>query len=232
MNDLHCATPAELRPRTEPVQARAQRNRRKVLDAAHALLKAHGVHQLTTVAIAEASGVSVGALYRFFPNKEAIICQLYDEKLVAIRKLGVENRPSGPAAMSWRDFFRGYFGALKAAERQVDFDFSLADAMFMSPQLWAIDQRHGIMVADQVAADMKVWGSTWSDEALFDLAINLYALDSSTWMYWRYAQRYPTLAIDRAIDASIGMMRPAMDGDPEPAELGVSRELLLAGLAG
>lgn len=230
MSDLPADTPAELRPRALPVQPRSQRNRRKVLDAAHALLKAHGVHQLTTVAIAEASGVSVGALYRFFPNKEAIVCHLYEEKLIEIRKLAIDTRPDA-ATTPWRAFFEGYFRALKAAERVVDFDFSLADAIFMLPQLWAIDLRHGMILADQLAADMRALGSPWSDEALFDLAINLYAIDSSVWMYWRYAQRYPALAIDRAIEASLGMLRPAMEGEAEPAALGVTREQLLASLA-
>jgi AcrR family transcriptional regulator len=229
MAKLSPDTPTELRPRLEPIQARAQRSRRKILDAAHALLKAHGVHQLTTVAIAEASGVSVGALYRFFPNKESIICQLYEEKLVEIRRMGVANRPD--ATLPWRPFFEGYFKALKAGEREVDFDFSLADAIFMLPQLWAIDLRHGMILADQLAADMKQMGSPWSPPALFDLAINLYALDSSVWMYWRYSQRYPVLAIDRAIEASLGMMRPAMEGEAEPRALGISRERLLATLA-
>ena len=222
---------ADLRPRVEPVQARAQRSRRRILDAAHALLKAHGVHQLTTVAIAEASGVSVGALYRFFPNKESIICQLYEEKLDQVRALGAASRPDHWRTMPWRDFYRGYLRSLKAAERQVDFDFSLADAIFKLPQLWPIDMRHGVLLADQIVEDLRGFGSTWSDAALFDLAVNLYAMDASTWMYWRYAHSHPTLAIDRIIEASLGMIAPALEGEAEPTELAISRERLMADLA-
>ncbi|HEY2661093.1 MAG TPA: TetR/AcrR family transcriptional regulator [Caulobacteraceae bacterium] len=227
MAELSLAKSAQLRPRVEPIQARAQRSRQKILDAAHALLKARGVHQLTTVAIAEASGVSVGALYRFFPNKESIVCQLYEEKLVRIRALGVANRRGDPSTTTWRAFFGGYFAALKAAERQVDFDFSLADAIFMMPQLWEIDTRHGVLLADQFAADLRLFGSTWSDEALFDLAVNLYALDASTWACWRYSNRYPALAIERLTDVSLGMMRPALEGEPEPRNLTITREGML-----
>lgn len=223
-------TPHDLRPRVRPVQARAQLSRRKVLDAAHALLKAEGAHRLTTPAIAAASGVSIGALYRFFPNKESIICQLYEEKLEAFRAAALDAGAAPVGDLPWRAYFTQTYRAMKAAERAVDFDFSLADALFLLPQLGPIDTRHGVMMADRLAADMKRLGSTWSDAALFDLALNIYALDSSTWAMWRYSGRYPALAIERGIEASLALMRPAMEGEPEPAEIAVSRERVLAGL--
>lgn len=216
MTDPNRQRRADLRPRAEPVQARAQITRQKVLDAAHALLKTHGARQLTTIAIAEASGVSIGAIYRFFPNKESIICRLYEEKLERIRGLGLERRPGGVGRTPWREFFRGYLAALKAAEREVDFDFSLADAIFALPELWDIEKRHGALFADQLAGDIRAYGSAWSDEALFDLAVNVYALEASTWVYWRYAGAFPALAIDRLIEASLALMRPALEGEPDP----------------
>ncbi|MDR3511901.1 MAG: TetR/AcrR family transcriptional regulator [Caulobacteraceae bacterium] len=216
---------AELRPRAEPVQARAQVSRQKVLDAAHALLKTHGARQLTTLAIAEASGVSIGAIYRFFPNKESIICRLYEEKLERIRALGLANRPGAPGLTPWRDYFSGYFLALKAAEREVDFDFSLADAIFALPELWEIEQRHTLLFADQLVVDMKACGARWSDAALFDLAVNLYGMEASTWAYWRYAKVYPTLAIERLVQATLAVMAPAMEGEPDPG-WSISRETL------
>jgi AcrR family transcriptional regulator len=220
--------PEALRPRSQPVQARALESRRRILEAAHALLKTKGVHQLTTVAIAEASGVSIGGLYRFFPNKEAIVCHLYEEKLVEIRQMIRDNRVGDPNNTGWRAFFTGLFTAAKAAERAVDFDHSLADAIFMLPDLQEIDTRHGVLMADQLAEEMRRFGSTWSDEALFDLAVNLYALDASTWACWRYSNRYPALAIERLTEASLGMMRPAMEGEPEPSNLMISRDSMLA----
>jgi AcrR family transcriptional regulator len=224
-DDSH-VKPMALMPRAAPTQARARLTRQKILDATHRLLKERGVHGLTTVAIAEAGGMSVGALYRFFPNKEAIVCCLYEEKLARIRQLGLANRVGAPGATAWRDFFRDYLLVLKAVEREVDFDFSLADAIFMLPQLNQIDRAHGLLIADQIVGDMRLFGSPWSDAALFDLAVNLYALEASTWAYWRHANQYPTLAIARLIEASLCVMRPAMEGDPEPPahELAVTRQ--------
>ena len=60
--------------RRTPVQGRSQETVQKVL-AATADLLAGGqpVDHLTTAAIAASAGVSVGALYRFFPDKQAIV---------------------------------------------------------------------------------------------------------------------------------------------------------------
>jgi AcrR family transcriptional regulator len=205
------------------LQARARRSREAILETAHALLRARGAEALTTVAIAEASGLSVGALYRFFPNKEAIVCELYETKLAQVRALGLVNRRGEPGITPWRDFFLGYFEALKAAEREVGFDVALADAIFLLPQLDIIDERHARIFADSLAADMKRFGSPWCDAALFDLAMNLYALDGSTWACWHYSGRYPSLAIARLYEAMLTLMRPAMEGDPEPGEPAIRR---------
>ena len=60
--------------RRSPVQERSQGTVQRVLTAASSLL-AGGVpvEQLTTAQIAGAAGLSVGALYRFFPDKQAIV---------------------------------------------------------------------------------------------------------------------------------------------------------------
>ena len=60
--------------RRSPVQERSQGTVQRVLSAASSLL-AGGVpvEALTTAQIASAAGLSVGALYRFFPDKQAIV---------------------------------------------------------------------------------------------------------------------------------------------------------------
>ena len=227
MNEKRRQRPVSLAPRARPTQTRSELSRRRILEAAHQILKQGGARELTTVAVARASGVSVGALYRFFPNKESIVCALYDEKLQEIRRLGEQSTQPASGAGNWQDHFRHLIGAFKESERAVDFDSSLSDALFTLPQLWAIDLRHGIMVADLLVAQMRRWGSTWSDAALVDLAMNLYALDAANWMYWRYADKFPTLAIARSIEASVFLLEPAMEGHAEPVSVGVERHELL-----
>src|SRR3979490_2979293 len=57
--------------RRHPSQARGQRTLGTVLDAAVALLARGGVERATTRRIALAAGVSIGAVYEYFPNKES-----------------------------------------------------------------------------------------------------------------------------------------------------------------
>ena len=61
-------------PRRIPVQGRSQETVQKVLAATAALLgRGLPVALLTTAQIAAEAHVSVGALYRFFPDKQAIV---------------------------------------------------------------------------------------------------------------------------------------------------------------
>ena len=65
-----------LRPRSEPVQSRAKKQREKILSATSELLKTVGLDDLTTILVAKRVGVSVGTLYHYFPNKHAILFAL------------------------------------------------------------------------------------------------------------------------------------------------------------
>ena len=62
--------------RNVPVQARASFTIDAIIDAATEILKTQGVDAVTTRRIAARAGVSVGALYQYFPNKEAILMQI------------------------------------------------------------------------------------------------------------------------------------------------------------
>lgn len=48
------------------------------MDAANQLFYAKGVDAATNTEIAEAAQVSIGSLYRFFPNKEALVAEYVD----------------------------------------------------------------------------------------------------------------------------------------------------------
>lgn len=67
---------AHLRPRKEPRQARSVETRARILDAAKAVFAEHGYAAGTTNRIAEAVSMSIGSLYQYFPNKDAILVEL------------------------------------------------------------------------------------------------------------------------------------------------------------
>jgi AcrR family transcriptional regulator len=61
------------RPRKIPRQARSLATVEVILDAAALLLVDEGYEQATTNRIAERAGVSIGSLYQYFPNREAVV---------------------------------------------------------------------------------------------------------------------------------------------------------------
>jgi AcrR family transcriptional regulator len=65
-----------LTPRKMPIQVRAQETQQRFLEAAARVFARHGYSAGTTNRIAEEAGASVGSLYQYFPNKDAILVAL------------------------------------------------------------------------------------------------------------------------------------------------------------
>jgi len=59
-----------------PKQGRSLETRSRILEAAARVFAAHGYGKGTTNRIAEEAGISVGSLYQYFPNKDAILVEL------------------------------------------------------------------------------------------------------------------------------------------------------------
>ncbi len=66
-------------PRKRPRQARSRATVDSVLAATARVLVKRGFDGLTTNLVAETAGVSVGSLYQYFPNKEALVGALIEK---------------------------------------------------------------------------------------------------------------------------------------------------------
>lgn len=67
---------AALSPRKQPRQERSSKVVDRILDAALVLTREQGTKTPTTLAIAQHAGLSVGSVYQYYPNKEAILLDL------------------------------------------------------------------------------------------------------------------------------------------------------------
>ncbi|WP_243788380.1 TetR/AcrR family transcriptional regulator [Saccharopolyspora gloriosae] len=70
-----------LRPRKQPRQVRAELTRQRILSAAAHVFTEHGYAAGTTNRIAERARISIGSLYQYFPNKDAILVELLTRHL-------------------------------------------------------------------------------------------------------------------------------------------------------
>ncbi|MGW3288870.1 TetR/AcrR family transcriptional regulator [Streptomyces sp. NPDC001002] len=65
-----------LQPRRKPRQVRAELTRDRILTAAAHVFAEYGYAAGTTNRIAEHARISIGSLYQYFPNKDAILAEL------------------------------------------------------------------------------------------------------------------------------------------------------------
>ncbi len=73
--------------RASPTQTRGKERVRIILAAALDLFRARGIEEVTTNEIAEHAGIPIGSLYRYYPNKDAIITaltELYTDDIATI----------------------------------------------------------------------------------------------------------------------------------------------------
>jgi AcrR family transcriptional regulator len=70
-----------LAPRKLPTQQRSEATVEAILQAAAQVFERHGYAAGTTNRIAERAGVSIGTLYQYFPNKDAILVALVHRHL-------------------------------------------------------------------------------------------------------------------------------------------------------
>lgn len=77
------APPDRFRARKQPKQQRSAETRQRILDAAARVFAEFGYRGGTTNRIAEAANISIGSLYQYFPNKDAILAALTDAHIDA-----------------------------------------------------------------------------------------------------------------------------------------------------
>ena len=90
--------------RVEPVQARSTARVNALLDAAAATMHDFGYEQLTTAMVAERAGASIGTVYRYFPDRVAVLQALAARNLDKVKvllftELGVKSPSTATSTM-------------------------------------------------------------------------------------------------------------------------------------
>lgn len=94
--------------RNEPVQARSTARLTALLDAAASAVHELGYERLTTAMVAERAGASIGTVYRYFPDRIAVLQALASRNLDRVLT-GIHDAYTDPAHSTWRDAVNGGF---------------------------------------------------------------------------------------------------------------------------
>lgn len=73
-----------LNPRKRPVQRRSEATLSAINEGAIQVLTRSGLSGCTTTRIAERAGVSVGTLYQYYPNRDAVLAMVLKEHLAQV----------------------------------------------------------------------------------------------------------------------------------------------------
>jgi AcrR family transcriptional regulator len=120
------------------VQERSRRTHRRILDAALRLLEQRGIEGLNTNDIARVAGVNIGAVYKYFPNKHAILALLARELNDRQTELAIEFVKQADASVSWQDILRGAIDVMIEGTRSAPALVALQSAMQANPELKAL----------------------------------------------------------------------------------------------
>ncbi len=140
-----------LQLRNEPVQARSTARLAQLLDAAASIIDEIGYERLTTAMVADRAGASIGTVYRYFPDRIALLQGLAARNLE--RVLGtVVDEVLNPQYDNWVDALSAGFAHFVAAYRhEPGFrGIRLGDVLDLRPA--ANERTYNSFVADSLLA--------------------------------------------------------------------------------
>lgn len=170
----------KLVPRTAPKQSRAKETVQNILTVTRTLLIEEGVEKLTTNHVAKAAEMNISTLYRYFPNKQAILFEMYRqflEKVEAIlQPFVLKAAGTDFDALLDEIFFDLYDSSLIDSDQQ-KYESELAKAMRLFPELEAVDREHHKWVGQTFAAIFREAGLTCDEETSYQIGLYIYCLD-------------------------------------------------------
>ncbi len=164
-----------INPRKLPSQERSRKKVESILIATERLLEKGGVEEVTALKIAEEAGIAVASFYQYFPNKNAVICTLYQKWLQRVSENFDRVEKESFQKVSIFEFLIQINNELannSGFGEKVEIE--LFRAMEIYPNLHQLDILHGKEIAGRLALYMKAYGSKWSMSRLKNLGWFIY----------------------------------------------------------
>ncbi|MFN3910632.1 TetR/AcrR family transcriptional regulator [Hyphomonas sp.] len=125
--------------RRNPKQARAQATVDAVLEAAFQILERDGEAKLTTNLIAERAGVSIGTLYQYFADREAILAAMGQRQAEATRERITQIILAAPETSSVRAIVQALMTGITGSPAT---RVALSDALFRTRGEAVLSEQH------------------------------------------------------------------------------------------
>jgi AcrR family transcriptional regulator len=193
-----------------PVQARSRKIKATIMEAAHNVMRERGIRAITTNSIAERADIKVASIYDYFPNKEAIIAEIYEEKLAQVRNF-LEKGTKKIEKKDWRTQLASLLRETWTYQLDIGLDRTIVDASYYYEDLLRIARAHSHLFASNYVELLTRLGSRWTEDQLFDLGISIYTLVNATWSYWRLTETQDPVAIERQIMLTVALIEPALE---------------------
>ena len=135
-----------LAPRNLPMQRRALQKREMILSVTAKLLGTVGQDDLTTIMIANKTGISVGTLYHYFPNKYSILYALAERWLKEIDRAMDDINNYTLDSTNLRDFTNFSIDRMFTVYTNQEGILPLVQLMSGVPELKSLDDNNQIAV--------------------------------------------------------------------------------------
>ena len=147
------AIPSDLR--VSPRQARARETVRHILDTAAVLLDEVGVDGFNTNLLAARAGVRVRTVYRYFPNKTAVIVALAERVVSEWDAWALDELARLDGDGDWRSAVERATRGLLQRVRELPGHAAIRRAMRAVPELYVLDQRDNERLAEAYARALR-----------------------------------------------------------------------------
>jgi AcrR family transcriptional regulator len=136
-------------PKKEPKQRRSKDTVERILTAAREIIERDGIEGVTTNHIATAANLSVASIYQFFPNKRAIVGELYRRWLTDVDGR-VDRAIEAHGASDWRTLAAAIADELGADQMSSHTEMQLTRAMWSHRELLDLDRARGKLLAGKI----------------------------------------------------------------------------------
>jgi AcrR family transcriptional regulator len=130
-----------LRLRRRPSQPRGVATFERILTAAADILRSGGIEALSTNLVASQSGVNISSIYKFFPNKQAIIAALHRRNVQSRVTLLQQTLEGLSNPLTWEQSLRQSVRLAWEGHRSAPAGAALRRAMQASPELQELDSK-------------------------------------------------------------------------------------------